>query len=424
MELTAEEQDLTRGNAGEAAQFAMEVIIRAAEAADAPRLQEVTCAHIVDTLLYGGGETGPLFVDKLASMGARVRVPTTVNAGSTDAMHPELNRPEADFDFTTARRAMRQVRDMGCQPTFTCSPFQEPQNQLGFGEHVAWGESNAVSYANSVFGARTNRYGNFLSLAAALAGRVPYSGYHVPENRIGQVSFALSGIPDDVLTDGLFYHALGYLVGARAGERVPVIEGLPAGVAADHLKALGAAAASSGAVSMYHLVGVTPEAGTVRDAFGGSLPASTTKITLDDVNAVRRQWATHATGDPVSAVALGAPHLSVDEIGEVHRLLPANEKPKVPIYLAMSRRTEEVVKDRGWDERFAAAGVVLVTDRCAYSPGILSPDLTNVMTDSAKWATYAPACLGATVTIRSIPDCVATALTGRVHGTTEWEVAR
>lgn len=424
MELTAEEQAWADGEADEATRFAMEVIIRAATAAGAPRLQEVTCAHIVDTLLYGGGETGPIFIDRLAGMGARVRVPTTVNTGSTDAMHPELNRPEADFDFATARRAMRQVRDMGCQPTFTCSPFQEPQNQLSFGEHVAWGESNAVSYANSVFGARTNRYGNFLTLAAAITGRVPYSGFHVPENRVGQVSFALSGIPDHVLTDGLFYHALGYLIGAEAGERVPVIEGLPADVAGDHLKALGAAAASSGAVSMYHLVGVTPEADTLRDAFGGSLPSRTRRITLDDVNQVRSRWAAHQEGEEVSAVALGAPHLSIDEVGEVHRLLPDGVKPKVPLYLAMSRRTAEVVKDRSWDEKFDAAGVVRVTDRCAYSPGILSPDLTTVMTDSAKWATYAPACLGATVTIRSIPDCVATALSGRVNGPSAWEVAR
>jgi predicted aconitase len=421
--LTDEEKALANGAEGEAAKFGMEIILRAAEAAGAKRLQAVTSAHIVDTLLYGSGQTGPDFAAKLAQLGARVRVPTSINTGSVDLVHPDLNRPDGP-DFVTARDVMRIYRDMGCTPIYTCAPFQEPQNQLRFGEHVAWGESNAVSYANAVFGARTNRYGNFISVAAALTGRVPYTGLHLDENRRGQVVVRLDDVPESVMHSGLFYHVLGYLVGDIAGERIPVVEGLPPNIPTHHIKSFGAAAASSGAVAMYHIVGVTPEAATLSDALHGGSPEETVRVGLAELNAVRARLTGHHAGAALSAVCLGAPHLSIEEVEHVHRLLAANSgQPKVPIYLTVSRRTAEIVRDRGWQETFDAAGVVVVTDRCVYFPGILEPGSPSIMTDSAKWAHYAPACINATVTIGSLADCVASAMAGVVVTTDSWTEA-
>src|SRR5690606_5966748 len=132
-----------------------------------------------------------------------------INVGPVDLMHPCINTP-SDYEFDTSKEVMQIFQDMGCSPTYTCSPFQEPQNQLRFGEHVAWGESSAVPYANSVFGARTNRYGQFMSTAAALTGRVPLSGLHIVENRRGQVVIHIDRLPKSWQENSLFYHILGY----------------------------------------------------------------------------------------------------------------------------------------------------------------------------------------------------------------------
>ena len=132
--------------------------------------------------MTGTGETGPDFARTLAEKGAKVAVPTTINVGNVDELHRCNNVPILEHDFETSQEVMRIFREMGCAPTYTCAPFQEPENQLKFGEHVAWGESSAVPYANSVFGARTNRYGHFITTAAAITGRIPYSGLHLDEN--------------------------------------------------------------------------------------------------------------------------------------------------------------------------------------------------------------------------------------------------
>ena len=159
---------------------------------------------------------------------------------------------------------------MGCRPTWTCAPYQLEQRPA-FGEHVAWAESNAIVFANSVLGARTNRYGDFIDICAAITGRVPAAGLHLDEHRRGSVVFRLAeDVPERLLHDEVTPTCVGHIVGLRAGTDVPVIVGLPADTGEDRLKALGAAAASSGAVAMFHAVGITPEAATLDDALGGN----------------------------------------------------------------------------------------------------------------------------------------------------------
>ena len=414
LKLSPEESFMASGEAGPAKQFAMKIIVSVAEAIGAPRLQQITSAHVVDTLITGTGETGPDFARTLARQGARVAVPTTINVGNIDLKHPSLNKP-SEYTFETSREIMQIYRDMGCSPTYTCSPFQEPQNQLRFGEHVAWGESSAVPYANSVFGARTNRYGQFITSAAAITGRIPFSGLHCDENRRGQIVIHVDSLPRKWLENSLFYHLLGYRVGQIVGERIPVILGLDDVMSKDHLKAFGAAAATSGGISMYHIVGVTPEAPTLHDALHGESPEDDWEVQSRDLIQIYEELSENECGAPLDAICLGAPHLSIDEVTKVYELLNnVGWNLQIPLYIAMSRRTLEIIEERGWAEQFKDAGVNIVVDRCAYFPGILWSDGLTIMTDSAKWAHYAPQCVSAKVTIGTLADCISSGKAGHV----------
>lgn len=414
MKLSPEESYMASGEAGPAKQFAMKIIVSVAKAIGAPRLQQITSAHVVDTLLTGTGKTGPDFARTLAKKGARVAVPTTINVGSVDLKHPCANTP-SDHDFETSREIMKIFQDMGCSPTYTCSPFQEPQNQLRFGEHVAWGESSAVPYANSVFGARTNRYGQFITSAAAITGRIPFSGLHCDENRRGRIVIDLDHLPKRWLENSLFYHILGYRVGQIVGERIPVISGIVNEISKDNLKAFGAAAATSGGISMYHIVGVTPEAPTLQDALHGESPEEVWDLQPRDLIQTYEELSENEHGAQLDAICLGAPHLSIDEVGKIYEILNnIGWNLRIPLYISMSRRTLEVIDEQGWADKFTDAGVNIVVDRCAYFPGILWNDGLTIMTDSAKWAHYAPRCISAKVTIGTLADCISSGKKGHV----------
>src|ERR671925_158332 len=192
-ELDDRDRALLAGERGDGAAFAMRLVVRMAEIQEAPRLRDVVGAH-VDSCLYHG-RAGLDFAERLRAGGATVAVPTTTNVSSLDLLHPELVRLDGGIR-ETARRLMDTYVAMGCRPTFTCAPYQLPgRPQLG--EHVAWAESNAIVFANSVLGARTARYGDFVDACAAVPGRPPDAGLHCTENRRGQVLFRLA------LSDGL-----------------------------------------------------------------------------------------------------------------------------------------------------------------------------------------------------------------------------
>ena len=245
----------------------MRLIVRAAEVLEADRLILITGAH-VDSCLYHGQATLD-FVDRLVDGGATVRVPTTLNVGAVDLLHPELWRGDPDLG-AQGRRLMDRYRALGCRPTFTCAPYQLADARPRLGEQVAWGESNAIAFANSVLGARTNRYGDFMDVAAAITGRVPDAGLHRTEERRARVVLSLGDdVPTALLDEDSLYPVLGIVIGRLAGARVPAVVGLPPGVGEDRLKALGAAAASSGSVALFHVVGSTPEAATLRRRAAG-----------------------------------------------------------------------------------------------------------------------------------------------------------
>ena len=234
---------------------------------------------------------------------------------------------------------MKAHEALGCQPSFTCAPYQTEFRPRP-GEQIAWGESNAIVFANSVIGARTNRYGDFIDLCCAITGRAPAWGLHLDEQRRGQVLFRLVGFPDSQpWTDSLAV-GMGLVVGARSGERIPVVEGLPVAdprTIEDYLKALGAAAASSGAVALFHAVGITPEAPTLADALAGRAAEETIEIRPADVAHALQQLSTVPDGAPISAVCLGTPHFSRSEWDRLLPMLRAASRSAVPIYVNTGR---------------------------------------------------------------------------------------
>jgi predicted aconitase len=412
VELTAEDRARLNGERGDGAALAMRLVVKMAEVARAPRLRDVTQAHI-DSCLYHG-QAGLDFAERLLVGGARVSVPATLNVSSLDLLHPELVRLDENTR-DRAKRLMDSYVQMGCRPTWTCAPYQLP-DRPAFGEHVAWAESNAIVFANSVLGARTNRYGDFIDICAAITGRVPDSGLHSDEGRRATLLLRLEGVSDELLDAEVLYPVVGHLLGRRAGSEVAAIEGLPSNTSEDRLKALGAAAASSGAVALFHVIGLTPESPT-RESVGADA-AREIVVTLSDLRAARDELSPVANGAEIGAVSVGTPHASEAELRRLAGLV-AEARPRVPFYVNTSRAQLDAIGDFAGD--LAEAGVTIVTDTCTYITPILHDVAGPVMTDSGKWAWYAPSNLGYEVALGSMPECVRSAAAGVViHDSDPW----
>jgi predicted aconitase len=403
---------LLAGAEGPAGQVAMRIVVEMARVAGATELIGVTSAHI-DGCLYHG-QAGLDFAERLLRDGAAVRVPTTLNVASLDLLHPERFRGDPET-ATAARRLMDAYVAMGCRQTWTCAPYQLPERP-GFGEHVAWAESNAIVFANSVLGARTARYGDFIDICAAITGRVPNAGLHLTDRRRGRLVFDVRSLPDRLLDQEVLYPLLGHLIGARSGRLVPVVDGLPAGVTEDRLKAVGAAAASSGEVGLVHVVGSTPEAPTLAEALQHHPPHEVVEVAPAMLRAARDQLTTAGNGQArLVGVNVGTPHFSEVEFGQLVALLAGRSvHPEVEFYASTSRHVLARIEARGWAASLEAAGVRLVVDTCTYVTSILEHTEGMVMTSSAKWAWYAPGNLGVRVALGSLRDCVESAVEGRI----------
>jgi predicted aconitase len=405
VELEDRDRALLEGEGGEGAAVAMRLVVKMAEVARAPRLRDITQAHI-DSCLYHG-QAGLDFAQRLLGGGASVSVPATLNVSSLDLLHPELVRLDDD-SRDRAKRLMDAYVAMGCRPTWTCAPYQLP-DRPAFGEHVAWAESNAIVFANSVLGARTNRYGDFIDVCAAITGRVPDSGLHTEEGRRATLLVRLDGLSDELLDAEVLYPVLGHLLGRHAGSEVAAIEGLPANTSEDRLKAIGAAAASSGSVALFHAIGVTPEAPTW-DAVAG-LGAREEVVALTDLRAARDELSRVPAGAEIGAVSVGTPHASEPELRRLAGLV-AEARPRVPFYVNTGRAQLAAIGDVAGD--LAEAGVTVVTDTCTYITPVLRDIAAPVMTDSGKWAWYAPSNLGVEVALGSLEDCVRSSAAGIV----------
>ncbi len=407
--LTDEDRAALGGERGEARRLAMRLVCTLAEVMDADGLLDVVGAHI-DGCLYHG-PTGLDFARRLADAGGRVVVPTTLNVSSLDLLHPELVHLDPGTS-NEARMLMDTYVAMGCRPTWTCAPYQLAERPA-FGTQVAWSESNAIVFCNSVLGARTERYGDFIDICCALTGRAPAAGLHLDAGRRARAVFRTDRAPARLLEDPVGFAAVGHVVGATTGTLVPAITGLPLDATEDHLKALGAAAASSGSVAMFHAVGITPEAPTLGAATGGLAPQIDASLVAEDLRGARDALGSVPAGAAIGSVSVGTPHCSVAELEHLAGLLRGSA-PKIPFFVNTGRDVLAAAGERGVMAALDAAGVTVVTDTCTYiTPVIMDPGGT-VMTNSAKWAWYAPANLGFSVAFGSLAECVASAAAGRV----------
>jgi predicted aconitase len=410
------ERSVLAGRHGEGAALAARLVVRAAEALGAERLIPITRAH-VDSCLYHGEATID-FVRRLVDGRARVAVPTTLNVGTLDLLHPELWHGSREV-AARGRLLMDAYRSLGCRPTFTCAPYQLADARPAFGEQVAWAESNAIAFCNAVIGARTERYGDFTDIACAVVGRVPDAGLHRDEPRRATLALGIgSDVPARLLSSDALYPPLGIVLGRRAGSRVAAISGLPAHQPEERLKAVAAAAASSGSVAMFHVVGSTPEAPTLQAALAGREPEEIGVIGLGELRDARDMLTSAASSGPgtrIGAVSLGTPHASMAELHEIAELLHgAHAVDGVELLVSTARDVLAQAEADGTAERLRTAGAELLVDTCSYLGPVLRPTPLPTMTDSAKWAWYAPANIGAEVIFGSREECVRSAIDGRV----------
>ncbi len=407
--------------------MAMRIVVAAAELLQAPELIEISSAHIDGCLHHGDG--GVEFAEALVDGGASVAVPTTLNVGALDLLHPDTVRADP-HKTEMARRQMDAYVALGAAPTFTCAPYQVG-HEPGVGDQVAWGESNAIAFVNSVLGARTERYGDFLDACCAITGRAPLHGLHIASNRRGTLVVDVSRVPLSLRQRDVFYPVLGTWLGLEVQGEIPVIDGLPADTSRDQLKALGAAAASTGAVALFHVVGVTPEAGTVDEALGiaehnasGSTPPGWISqplpvvppplvLTGEMLRGALDRLSTVGGEAEVTAVALGSPHFSLSEFSALHRAVQGR-RLTMPFYVCTARDTLTDLEASGIIGDLERSGVTVVADTCVVVTPILDVAGGVLMTNSGKFAHYGPSNTGYEVVYGSLEECVETAVAGRL----------
>jgi len=401
--LTDADRAFLNGDHGEAARIAMDIIATMAAAQGARRLTDVTRVHI-DGCIYAS-PAFLTFARAMADRGGRVRVPTTMNAISVDHANWRAQGVAEDFGLPASALADAYV-EMGARPSFTCAPYLLDDAPAA-GEDIAWAESNAVIYANSVLGARTVKHADFMDLCIALTGRAAQAGVYLNANRAPRRIIDVK-VPDD--SDDAFWPMLGWLVGQAAPDRIPLIRGLEAlAPSDDDLKALCAAYGTTSAAPMLHIAGHTPEADTP--------PAPGADTVALGAHDFARAWVGfNEAPDKVDLVALGSPHFSAAECAAFADLMDGHRvHPDVTTIVTLGRATLATISANGVADRLRAAGVTLVPDLCwcSISEPVFPPAARVLMTNSGKYAHYAPGLSTRAVRFGSLAHCADAARTGR-----------
>lgn len=412
MQLTAYEQAMLDGAYGKGVQFAMEIVVKMGTLYGAERLIPVKNAHIDAAAYTTIWDAGTEYLEYLADNGAKVAVPTTINPLSRDIKNWKKLGQSEGFAMKSKRMEDAYLK-MGVIPTWTCAPYQ-CTNVPKFGEVVSWSESNAVNYVNSVVGARAERLPDMVDVACAVTGRVPAYGWYLDENRIGDVLFRLEGFDESWFQDSVDYAILGYLVGEIVVNKVPVIEGLPERTMPDDLKAFSAAAASGGAVGMFHAVGHTPEAPTLEAAFSGRTDYKTIVLTPENMRDMESRLNT-AKDNHVDVVLMGCPHLSADELNRVAALMDGKKVcEKTEFWIMTSETQYNLALRNGAAQKLEEAGVIITRDTCLMEmdEGDSRWEGQNFVTNSGKAAQYTPAINRVNIHMASMKGCIEAAVTG------------
>ena len=407
MYLTDEEKRILNGEQGFGNMKAMELLVGLGKAFDAEKLIPVSRAHVA----LSGQEGDTYWCELLVNGGAHCKIAPPTNPSW------DVENLTKIYDVTPEERALGErtidvYRRIGAKLTFCCAPGLGT-NVPFLGEHIAFSESSATPYVNSVLGARSNRESSVSALAAAVIGKTPYYGFHLDENRIGDFLIDV----DAQMNDPYDWGILGYTVGKIAGARIPVIRfnNLCKRPGPEDFLYFGAEAATSGSVAMYHFVGITPEARTIEDAFKGKkVPSSETMInqkTLDDQEA---KISVGETG-PINLVMLGCPHYTFDQIKEVERLMDGRKvHPDTAFWILSSVDAMELAERSGIRQRLEELGVRIVADTCIDEPCWKSFEGNLGVTDSPKCAYYRER-RGQPFVVRRLGQCVESAVNGRVR---------
>ncbi len=360
------------------------------------------------------GQSSIDFARRFVDLDGKVRCPTTLNAAAVDVVHPQWHQGPSGI-LPAQAELTRLYQELGCIATLTCAPYQR-SSRPNLGDDIAWAESNAIAFANSVLGARTDRYGDFIDLCAALTARVPYLGLHRPENRIATVAVQVPDFQKSGFARDLYFSCLGYVLGSRTTGEVPAILGLPADTSEDDLKALAACGASAGALALFHAVGITPEAPTLSDAAGGSEEQlRTSDISIEDLHFALNELCPLAVGEPIAAVCLGTPHFSIAEFEWLAVLVEGKPAaPDVEVYVSTSREIAAHVERASSLESLAQFGVRIVVDTCTYLAPVVRRTNGAIVTNSGKWAHYGPGNLKRRAGLMTLERCVRSARIGKV----------
>lgn len=412
MKLTDTEKAMLNGEQGEIRQQAIQALYDLATFYDVEQFVEIVGCHD-DSTVYAG-EAQVAFAEMLAEKGAKFAVPTTTNATACDLNLWDRQKHDVEVMSATRRIEAAHVK-MGALPTWSCAPYHVGVAP-GFGQQFASAESNVICYYNSVIGARTNRYAGPLELLCGIAGRVPYFGLHVPENRYAQGLVRLGkDIRPEYFTDESIYNLISYAYGSIVRDRVWALEGVPAkGITNEIMKQFSATAASSGGIALFHMIGVTPEALTREQAFGGREPQDVVEIHLEDLAEAERQITNPDVTD-LDAVVLGCPHASYNECVMVRDLFRGREvHPNTRFWLITPRTVAGLLRSSGVYEDLIRLGVEVYSDGCILEYRNQKLGTRSMMSNSGKFDTYCFSMRGIQPVFGSTRECVESAVAGRV----------
>ena len=374
MQLTKEEQAVLAGEHGEVPERSMRLLVKLGDIYGADRMIPIASAQIAGVSYKSIGDPGRDFLEDYARLGAKVRVMTFLNPAGMDTEQWEQMKFPGRFAEQQAR-ILDAFRKMGIVMSATCTPYLAG-NLPRFGEHIAWSESSAVSFANSVIGARTNREGGPSALAAAICGVTPNYGYHRDENRRPHFLVRVDA-PLEFSSD---FGALGWFVGKVVKDKIPYFTGIKE-AGTDELKALGAAAAASGAVALYHAEGLTPEARW----------AKTDGLQVIDFGQkeLEETYAKLSPAKDPDLIVIGCPHASLKEIALVASLVDG-KKLKKPLWVCTSRVMKDAARRMGYAAIIEKAGGRIVADTCMVVAPIEEMGFKTTAVNSGKAASYLP----------------------------------
>lgn len=404
------DQQFLDGDFGEAAQIAMRIIIRAATLEGSTRLIDVERAHVDGVFYQGPGSL--TFATTLRDLGARVRIPATSNPICVDRVRwRDLGVPAAMGE--PSEQLADAYLAMGVKPTYTCAPYllrDRPRR----GQQIASGESNAVVYLNSVTGARTMKYPNYLDLLLAITGRAPDAGPHRAENRRPTIRFDVPVLSN---VDDSFYPLLGYHIGKTAPNDIPLVCGLESWpVTEDDLKNFGAAFATTSAAPMFHIAGVTPEARDYQDMSDEPGPGHSRQIHAEELVETWREISSGSETE-VGLVSIGTPHASLNELTALVALIQDRQKKAaVPLIITTGREVYAEALAVGHVAAIEQFGGRFINDTCwcLIEEPIVPPTARSIVTNSGKYAHYGAAKHSRGMHLRSLGDCVEAACTGLV----------